>query len=177
MKYLRRRLDNYLDEVFPALPAIAIDGARGVGKTETARRRVAAVFRLDEAESARLLAAGGRSVLESEPSVLLDEWQKYPVVWDWTRRMVDDHAPTAILLTGSATPRVGAASHSGAGRIVSVLMRPMSLTERGAAPSGLQLTDLFAGASGYTAESPLGLTDYVEEITLQIGRASCRERV
>lgn len=165
MKYLRRRLDDYLDEVFPALPAIAIDGARGVGKTETARRRVAAVFRLDEAESARLLAAGGRSVLESEPSVLLDEWQKYPVVWDWTRRMVDDHAPTAILLTGSATPRVGAASHSGAGRIVSVLMRPMSLTERGAAPGGLRLTDLFAGASGYTAESPLGLTDYVEEIT------------
>ena len=77
VKYLRRRLDDYLDEVFPALPAIAIDGARGVGKTETARRRVAAVFRLDEAESARLLAAGGRSVLESEPSVLLDEWQKY----------------------------------------------------------------------------------------------------
>ena len=55
MKYLRRRLDDYLDEVFPALPAIAIDGARGVGKTETARRRVAAVFRLDEAESAGVL--------------------------------------------------------------------------------------------------------------------------
>jgi len=48
---------------------------------------------------------------------------------------------------------------------VAGLMRPMSLTERGAAPGGLRLADLFAGASGYTAESPLGLTDYVEEIT------------
>ena len=45
--YVRRVIDNELDDLFDALPAILIDGPKGVGKTatspalwETVRRRV-----------------------------------------------------------------------------------------------------------------------------------------
>lgn len=37
--YLRRCVDDELDELLPHLRAISLDGPRGVGKTETAGRR------------------------------------------------------------------------------------------------------------------------------------------
>ena len=39
MEYLPRTVDLELDELLPLAPAIAIDGPKGVGKTDTARRR------------------------------------------------------------------------------------------------------------------------------------------
>ena len=39
VKYLRRALDDLLDKVFPDVPAIAIEGAKAVGKTATFPRR------------------------------------------------------------------------------------------------------------------------------------------
>ncbi|MCU0479027.1 MAG: AAA family ATPase, partial [Chloroflexi bacterium] len=43
--YLRRVVDAELDELLPGLPAIAIEGAKGVGKTATAERRAATIHR------------------------------------------------------------------------------------------------------------------------------------
>jgi predicted AAA+ superfamily ATPase len=63
--------------------------------------------------------------------VLLDEWPHVPAVWDAVRRAVDDDpSSNPFLLAGSAAP-AEAPTHSGAGRIVSVRMRPLSLSERG----------------------------------------------
>ena len=54
--------------------------------------------------------------------VLIDEWQRLPEVWDIVRRDVDDRAQRGrYLLTGSAVP-TGASLHSGAGRIVGLVM-------------------------------------------------------
>ena len=164
MIYRRRHIDSYLDDLFPDLPAIAVEGAKGVGKTETASRRVARVYELDDGATSRLVAAGGPALLEQDPTILLDEWQHLPEAWGWGRRMVDRHSPTEVLLTGSATPWRGATTHSGAGRIVSVLMRPMSLTERGSAPGGVSLTDLLTGAPDVTARCELTLQDYAQEV-------------
>ena len=62
--------------------------------------------------------------------MLLDEWQRVPEVWDLVRRAVDEGAPPgSFLLTGSAVPDPPP-THSGAGRIVSVRMRPLALSER-----------------------------------------------
>ena len=164
MIYRRRHIDSYLDDLFPDLPAIAVEGAKGVGKTETASRRVAQVYELDDGATSRLVAAGGPALLEQDPTILLDEWQHLPEAWGWGQRMVDRHSPTEVLLTGSATPWRGATTHSGAGRIVSVLMRPMSLTERGSAPGGVSLTDLLTGAPDVTARCELTLQDYAQEV-------------
>jgi hypothetical protein len=97
--------------------------------------------------------------------MLVDEWQREPVVWDLVRRSVDrDQTPARYLLTGSATPTT-APTHSGAGRIVRIRMRPMSLAERGLATPTVSLSDLLRGGRPTpTGVTTLELPDYVEEI-------------
>ena len=141
-EYLRMALDDLLDKVFPDVPAIAIEGAKAVGKTETARRRVQRVLELDDPHTLSALRADTDALLGIDEAVLIDEWQHYPPVWDRVRRAVDRRRDLAVLLTGSATPRPGTTSHSGAGRIASLVMRPMSLTERGVAPGGIDVAKL-----------------------------------
>jgi len=48
MEYLLRTVDLELDELLPLAPAIAIDGPKGVGKTDTARRRATTTWLLDD---------------------------------------------------------------------------------------------------------------------------------
>lgn len=77
-----------------------------------------------------------------------------------------DHGarPGQYLLTGSATP-TDTTVHSGAGRIVRLRMRPMSLAERGLVPSTVSLADLLSGTRPSVAgESPVTLAGYVEEV-------------
>lgn len=165
MPYLPRTVDLELDDLLSALPAIAVDGAKGVGKTETASRRADRVVKLDDPAQLALVAAD-MSWLESiEGTVLLDEWQRHPPVWDHVRRAADAGVgPGRYLLTGSATP-IDAVVHSGAGRIVRLRMRPMSLAERGLVDPTVSLTDLLSGKrSRVTGDSPLALEDYVEEV-------------
>ena len=124
MSYLKRSLDLELDELFPFVPAIAIDGPKAVGKTVTALRRADQVYYLDNAAQREFLQAD--FLLASLPSgtVLLDEWQQLPEIWNSVRRNVDEGAPAKrFLLTGSATPVDQSGTHSGAGRIFRSLLK------------------------------------------------------
>src|SRR5665647_912870 len=87
--YQRRVVDDELDELLGDLPAVSLDGPKGVGKTATARERAAGVFALDEVETLELVRADpGRLVSAPEPT-LIDEWQRFPASWDLVRRAVD----------------------------------------------------------------------------------------
>src|SRR5262245_60010811 len=55
--YSRRVLDAELDELMTAVPALAIEGAKGVGKTATATRRARVVFALDDPARREVVAA------------------------------------------------------------------------------------------------------------------------
>lgn len=80
------------------------------------------------------------------------------------RRAVDDGAPAGqFLLTGSAPPDPPP-SHSGAGRIVSLRLRPLSLAER--RPSAtVSLAELLTGErAAVGGDTELTLPSYVEEI-------------
>ncbi|KAB1631037.1 hypothetical protein F8O02_08885 [Pseudoclavibacter caeni] len=55
--YQRRIIDDELDELSLALPAISLDGIKGVGKTTTARARARTVRRLDDPAVRELLGA------------------------------------------------------------------------------------------------------------------------
>lgn len=46
--YRRRVVDHELDELMAGLPAVALEGPKAVGKTATALRRAATVYRLDD---------------------------------------------------------------------------------------------------------------------------------
>ncbi len=45
-EYQRRVVDVELDELMPMLPAIALEGVKGVGKTATAEGRCRTVFQV-----------------------------------------------------------------------------------------------------------------------------------
>jgi uncharacterized protein len=165
LDYIGRTVDAELDELAEGLPAISIEGARGVGKTVTAQRRAKTTIALDDPAQRELLAADPERLDRSSAPVLVDEWQRYPVVWDLVRRSVDrDSRPNRFLLTGSAAP-VEAPTHSGAGRIVRVRMRPMSLAERVPDPGAVSLRDLLSGAKPRPdGVSDMSVPDYTEEI-------------
>lgn len=69
-------------------------------------------------------------VLEGNSPRLIDEWQAVPEPWDAVRLEVDQRGRNGqFILTGSATPAQKGILHSGAGRISTLRMRPMSLYE------------------------------------------------
>lgn len=141
-EYLSRLIDDELDELIPLLPAIVLEGPKGVGKTETARRRARTIYQLDETVQRAIADAEPELLLSAEKSILLDEWPRSPPVWDAVRRAVDrEGAAGQFLLTGSASP-AARPTHSGAGRIVSLRMRPLSLAERGIGKTSVTLSAL-----------------------------------
>ena len=167
MPYVRRCVDDELDELFPHLAAIALEGPKGVGKTATATQRAVTVLELDRPEQVQLLDADTARLERLPKPILVDEWQRHPRVWDLVRRNVDANATGGqFLLAGSATP-ADATIHSGAGRIVRLRMRPLSLFERNLAVPTIRLRDMLQATRDFPViegSSNLALTDYVHEI-------------
>lgn len=163
--YVPRVVDSELDELSGGLPAISIEGPKGVGKTVTAGRRARTVFSLDDPGQRELLDADPGRLDSARGPVLVDQWQRYPRVWDLVRRSVDrDPSADRFLLTGSATP-VTAPTHSGAGRIVRLRMRPMALSERLNQPWTVSLRDLLTGSPvPVTGDTRIDTRVYTEEI-------------
>lgn len=81
------------------------------------------------------------------------------------RRSVDrDTGAGRFLLTGSATP-APAPTYSGAGRIVLVRMRPMTLAERGVQTPTVSLHDLLSGERApVNGDTTIDVPAYTEEI-------------
>jgi len=136
-----------------------------VGKTETASRRAATIHRLDDPGRLALAEADPARLLDDAKPILIDEWQRLPETWDLVRRAVDAGAGAeSFLLTGSTSPD-GTGRHSGAGRIPTIRMRPLTLAERMAAPASVSLIKLLEGdRPNLVGETPATLEDYVGEI-------------
>ncbi len=162
---MRRTVDDELDVLCEGLPAVALEGPRAVGKTVTAMQRATTVYRLEN-ETERLIAAADLDrVVSRDPPVLIDEWQRLPASWDQVRQAVDGGAPPgSFLLTGSASG-AGLPTHSGAGRIVTLRMRPMSLAERGLCEPVVSLRELLTGSRpDVQGHCDARLEDYASEI-------------
>ena len=133
MEYFARVGDSILAARLQAVPIVVVEGARGVGKTATARRQARSEVLFDVDDHARALAElDPASVLEGAEPRLLDEWQHAPAVWNHVRRASDEgRRPGRFILTGSAVPADDATRHTGAGRISRIRLRPMTLFETG----------------------------------------------
>jgi uncharacterized protein len=112
-----------------------------------------------------IVAADPRRIVEEGGPVLVDEWQRVPATWDVVRRAVDARLPSGpFLLTGSASA-ANPGTHSGAGRIISMRMRPLSLAERHPGVATVSLAEVLTGSQPkISGDSPLDLAGYVEEI-------------
>lgn len=163
--YYRRILDDELDELMAELPAVAVEGAKAVGKTATASQRATTVHELDDPDQRAIAEADLDRLLSAPSPILIDEWQYIPPIWDKVRRAVDAGASRGtFLLTGSASP-ADTGTHSGGGRIVSLRMRPLSLAERLPGVATVSLRELLAGnRPAVKGRSSFRLEDYTEEI-------------
>jgi uncharacterized protein len=173
--YRRRIIDDELDVLLAALPAIAIEGPKAVGKTATASQRAATVHELDDPDRRALAEADPGRLITDPPPVLIDEWQFVPPVWDRVRRAIDrDRSPGRFLLTGSSSP-VERGTHSGAARIVDLRMRPFALAERLGNPPSVSVAELLGGGRPQiSGRSDLTLEGYTAEI-LRSGLPGLRE--
>ncbi len=164
--YRRRVVDDELDELLASLPAVALEGAKAVGKTATASQRATTIHRLDDPAERSVAVADPRRLIEGPTPVLIDEWQRVPESWDLVRRAVDEPGarPGSFLLTGSASP-ADSSTHSGAARIVTVRMRPLTLAERGLEEPSVAVSELLTGNRALLdGRTKVRLEDYVDEI-------------
>jgi predicted AAA+ superfamily ATPase len=166
VSYRRRIVDDALDELLPELAAIALEGAKAVGKTATAAQRARTFIELSDPAMRQIAEANPDLITTSPTPVLIDEWQLEPTVWDRVRRAVDsDNSGGRFLLTGSAGVARGVPIHSGAGRIVSLRMRPLSFAERGVCEPTISLRSMLAGDEPpIRGHASVLLTGYVDEI-------------
>lgn len=104
-----------------------------MGKTTTGLHHAASSVRLDSDPNLATLAnLEPASVLVGPTPRLIDEWQLAPELWNTVRHAIDERGePRQFLLTGSSMPADDVARHTGAGRIVRVRQRTLSLWESG----------------------------------------------
>ena len=165
--YQPRLADSELQECLAAAGAVLIEGAKGCGKTATARQAARSEVFLDaDPNVAQAMAVDPAIVLAGERPRLLDEWQAFPDIWNYVRHAVDQQSGKGkFILTGSAVPADDLTRHSGAGRITRLRMHTMSLFEQGRANGTVSVGALLSGVEQSSASDPgLALVDLVEAI-------------
>ncbi len=157
---LPRVVDVQLAEALAHLPAVLITGARAIGKTTTASAFANTVFDLSHPDVLREVKARPDLLIEAEPPVLIDEWQRYPASMDIVKTAVDrDFTAGRFMLTGTPSFAPDPDIHSGAGRLVKLPMWPMSMAERRLATPVVSLADLFRGSATHV-EATTNVTFY-----------------
>lgn len=162
MRYRKRIVDDVLDVLMLQLPAILLDGPKAVGKTSTATQRAKTIKRLDRSDERSIAAANPDWITQGDKPILLDEWQRSPDVWGEIKSAVDkDFAGAQYLLTGSMP---SAETHSGAGLVTAVRMRPLSMAEREIDQPTVSLKELLAGSATIEGETSVGINHYAREM-------------
>lgn len=169
-EYIPRIVDPLIDDMLRYSGAILIEGAKGCGKTRTAKERSkSAIFLYDpeRSESYLKLAETKPSILlQGEAPRLIDEWQVAPVLWNGVKFLVDERGePGQFILTGSTSMLPDGKLHSGAGRFSRLLMRPMSLFESGESNGTISLKDLFDSPVKVESTSKLSLEEMTSALT------------
>ena len=149
-KYYKRICDQLLADKLEAKGAVLIKGAKWCGKTTTAAHQAGSIIYLEDPSRKKqyleMAEINPMALLQGDVPHLLDEWQLAPKLWDAVRFEVDRRDEFGqFILTGSAVPPdASQISHTGTGRITSLLMRPMSLFESGDSDGSVSLRALFS---------------------------------
>ncbi len=168
-KYLPRIIDSLVQSYLATFGAVCIEGAKWCGKTWTANfHSKSTVYLGDPAgnfQNKSLARLDPNLVLLGDKPRLLDEWQEVPELWDAVRFEVDKSSQKGqYILTGSATPTQKGVLHSGAGRIATLKMRPMSLFESKDSSGKVSLRDVCSGKYHNINTKQASLLDIVQLI-------------
>ena len=148
MEYIKRYVDEELNDILECMGAVLIVGPKWCGKTTTATQFAKTVIELQHPTLGKsyieLAEVDSLLLLDGEKPLLIDEWQMAPELWDAVRYSVDKTDGYGLyILTGSTIVDNSKINHKGVGRIHRLMMRPMSLYESGDSNGKISLIDLF----------------------------------
>lgn len=170
MKYIKRYAERDIERALRSSGAVVVVGPKFCGKTTTSMLFQKSFMKLNTNSRIQLARLNPKQALEGDNPRLIDEWQTVPEIWNYVKEDLDNEYQFGkYILTGSSTPvDKSEIHHSGAGRIVAVKMRPMSLFESGESKGSVSLLELFEG-------KPLTTFDENEKFTLEdIAFLTCR---
>lgn len=158
-EYIERLFDKELEFYLKTVGAVQIVGPKFCGKSRTAKRHAKTIIDLmkkKERDQYIELAKNAPEVLlnRGERPILIDEWQVISFIWNSIKEAIDDNGGFGqYILTGSVTDNTASKSlsgeenerHTGTGRIIKRVMRPMSLFESGDSNGTVSITDLRHG--------------------------------
>lgn len=157
-EYIERLFDKELEFYLKTVGAIQVVGPKWCGKSRTAKRHAKTVIDLmkkKERDQYVELAKNAPEVLlnSGEKPILIDEWQVISFIWNSVKECVDENGGFGqYILTGSVTDNTALNSlageenekHTGTGRIIKRMMRPMSLFESDDSNGSVSIMDLKA---------------------------------
>lgn len=146
-EYKPRIIDSEVEKYLKSFGAVCIQGPKWCGKTWTSAYHAESEILIGNPEgnfqNRYLAQLSPALVLPGETPRLIDEWQDVPPIWDAVRYEVDRrNLKGQFILTGSSTPKHKGILHSGAGRIGTLNMHPMSLWEAGRSSGAISLKAL-----------------------------------
>lgn len=148
MAYLKRYIEKEISLALDSSGVVVVAGPKFCGKTTTSKLFANSSYVLDTKQKIELVQSNPEGILRGATPRLIDEWQNVPDLWNCARAEVDTREDKfgQFIFTGSSTPADKEdIYHSGAGRIVTLVMRPMSLYESRESSGVVSLSDLFNG--------------------------------
>ncbi len=151
--YISRLAEKQLNTGLRAAGAVVIEGPKSCGKTWCARNAAESEYSLVDPSgnfmNRRVAGIDPTAALEGPEPHLIDEWQEVSGIWDAVRFSVDGGGRRGrFILCGSSSADKSELIHSGVGRIVSVRMYTMSLSESGDSSGEVSLEGMFRGEFG-----------------------------
>ncbi len=157
-EYIERLFDKELEFYLKTVGAIQVVGPKWCGKSRTAKRHAKTVIDLMKKKERDQYVELAKNVPEvllnsGEKPILIDEWQVISFIWNSVKECVDENGGFGqYILTGSVTDNTALNSlageenekHTGTGRIIKRMMRPMSLFESGDSNGSVSIMDLKA---------------------------------
>lgn len=146
MKYLERYIEKEIEAALETSGVVVVAGPKFCGKTETCKRYAKSIYTLDIKSKIEIAQTSPNAILIGDNPRLIDEWQNVPDLWNAARSEIDkrNNKFGQFIFTGSSTPAdKNDIYHSGAGRIVTIQMRPMSLYESKDSKGLVSLRKLF----------------------------------
>ena len=168
--YIKRYAEKDIDRALKSCGAVVVAGPKFCGKTTTSMLFQKSFLRLNTSSRIRMAKLNPMQTLIGDRPRLIDEWQTVPEIWNCVKEdLDDDYVFGKYILTGSSTPvDKSELHHSGAGRIVTVRMRPMSLFESGESKGTVSLRSLFDGQQLEAFDGNEGFT--LQEVAFLICR-------
>ena len=148
MAYYPRLIEKKISSALKSSGVVVVAGPKFCGKTTTAKVFSNSFYSLDTKAKIELCQTDPGAILIGEHPRLIDEWQNVPDLWNVARSKIDDSEEKfgQFIFTGSSTPAYkDDIYHSGAGRIVTVKMKPFSLLESKESDGSISLMSLFKG--------------------------------